>query len=167
MHKNIIINNNIGVAPGTPAPPMVPTMDEITSSSAIVRWNPIPERFANGEIINYVINYRISESINRLKRQTTDSMVVPECIIGGAGNTDRNLTVGSDQTNATLQNLSKIIHLLYINMMMFTELGAAPSVDYEVRILAENSVGSGEFSNSITFSTSEDGKILTAVSFIN
>ena len=114
MHKNIIINNNIGVAPGTPAPPMVPTIDEITSSSAIVRWNPIPERFANGEITNYVINFRISESVHRLKSQKTDSMVVPECIIGGTGNTDRNLTVGGDQTNATLQNLSKIVLLLYI-----------------------------------------------------
>ena len=31
-------------APGIPAPPMVPTMDEITSSSAVVRWNPIPAR---------------------------------------------------------------------------------------------------------------------------
>ena len=93
---------------------MVPTMDEITSSSAIVRWNPIPERFANGEIINYVINYRISVSMNRLKRQTADSMVVPECIIGGAGSIDRNLTVGGDQTNATLRNLSKIVNLLYI-----------------------------------------------------
>ena len=96
-------------APGTPAPPMVPAMDEITSSSAIVHWNPIPERFANGEITNYVINYRISESVNRLKRQIIDGMVVSECVIGGAENADRNLTVGGDQTNATLQNLSKNI----------------------------------------------------------
>ena len=51
--------------------------------------------------------------------------------------------------------------------MMFIELCAAPSVGYEVRILAVNSAASGEFSNSITFSTSEDGNILTAVPFIN
>ena len=88
-------------APGTPAPPMVPAMDEITSSSAIVRWNPIPERFSSGEITNYVINYRIFESANRL--------LVPECIIGGAENADRNLTVDGDLTNATLQNLSNDI----------------------------------------------------------
>ena len=96
-------------APGTPAPPMVPTMDEITSTSAIVRWHPIPERFANGEITNYVINYRISDSPNRMKRQIVNmySMVVPECIIGGIENADRNLTVGGDQTNVMLQNLSK------------------------------------------------------------
>ena len=95
---------------------MVPTKDKITSSSAIVCWNPIPERFANGEITNYVINFRISESVHRLKSQTTDSMVVSKCIIGGAGNADRNLTVGGDQTNATLRNLSKIyiVLLLYI-----------------------------------------------------
>ena len=99
-------------APGTPAPPVVPTMDEITSSSAVVRWDPIPERFANGEITNYVINYRISESANRMRRQTIDGMVVPECIIGGADKADRNMTVGGNQTNATLQNLSKNIHLL-------------------------------------------------------
>ena len=85
---------------------MVPTMDEVTSSSAIVRWNPIPERFANGEITKYVINYRISEPANRMKRQTVNGMVVPECVIGGIENTDRNLTVGGDQTSATLQNLS-------------------------------------------------------------
>ena len=88
-------------------------MDEITSSSVVVRWNPIPERFANGEITNYVINYRISESGNRMKRQTINGMVVPECIIGGIENADRNLTVGGDQTNATLQSLSKVILLLY------------------------------------------------------
>ena len=88
---------------------MVPTMDEITSSSAVVRWDPIPERFANGKITNYVINYRISESENRMKRQTVEGMVVPECIIGGADKDDRNLTAGGDQTNATLQNLSKNI----------------------------------------------------------
>ena len=99
-------------APGTPAPPMIPAMDEITSSSAVVRWDPIPERFANGEITNYVINYRISEAINRMKRQTIDGMVAPECIIGGTENADRNLTVGGDQTNATLRDLSKNGHLL-------------------------------------------------------
>ena len=64
-------------APGIPAPPMVPTMDEITSSSAVVRWNPIPERFANREITNCVINYKISEPTNRMKRQTVNGMVVP------------------------------------------------------------------------------------------
>ena len=98
---NVFHATFLSPAPGTPAPPMVPAMDEITSLSAIVRWNPIPERFANGEITNYVINYRIYESVNRL--------VVPECIIGGAENADRNLTVGGDQTNATLQNLSNDI----------------------------------------------------------
>ena len=86
---------------------MVLTMDEITSSSAVVQWNPIPERFAHGEITNYVINYRISDSPNRMKRQIINSMVVPECIIGGIENADRNLTVGGDQTNIMLQNLSK------------------------------------------------------------
>ena len=112
MH-NIFHMTFLSPAPGTPAPPMVPTMDEITSFSAVVRWNPIPERFANGDITNYVINYRISESGNRMKRQTVNGMVVPECVIGGVENNDRNLTVGGDQTNATLQSLSTIVHLLY------------------------------------------------------
>ena len=102
----IFLSDTFSPAPGTPAPPMVPTMDEVTSTSAIVRWNPIPERFANGEITNYVINYRISEPANRMKRQTVNGMVVPECVIGGIENADRNLTVGGDQTSATLQNLS-------------------------------------------------------------
>ena len=39
-------------------------------------------------------------------RQTVNGMVVPECVIGGIENADRNLTVGGDQTSATLQNLS-------------------------------------------------------------
>ena len=86
---------------------MLPTMDKITSSSAVVHWSPIPERFSNGEITNYVINYRISDSPNGMKRQTVNGMVVSECVIGGIENVDRNLTVGGDQTNATLQNLSK------------------------------------------------------------
>ena len=78
---------------------MMPAMEDIKAFSAIVRWDPIPERLANGEIINYVINYRISANI--------DGMVVPpECIIGRAENADRNLTVGGDQTNTTLQSLS-------------------------------------------------------------
>jgi hypothetical protein len=89
-------------------------MDDITSSSAVVRWNPIPERFANGEITSYVINYRIFESGNRMKRQTVDGMVVPECIVGGVENADRNLTVGGDQTNATLQSLSKIMYCTHV-----------------------------------------------------
>ena len=93
---------------------MVPAMDEITSSSAIVCWNPIPERFTNGEITNYVINYRVSESVNRLKRQTVDGMVVSECIIGGAENADRNLTVGGDQTNAIHWNLSNDYLAIYL-----------------------------------------------------
>ena len=88
---------------------MMPAMQDIGPFSAIVRWDPIPERLANGEITSYVINYGISESANRMKRQTVVGMVVPpECIIGGAENADRNLTVGGDQTSATLQNLSKI-----------------------------------------------------------
>ena len=91
---------------------MVPTMDEITSTSAVVRWDPIPERLANGEIIDYVVNYRLSEFARRMKRQIINGMIVEECINGGAGNADRNLTVGGDQTSATLRNLSKSIHLL-------------------------------------------------------
>ena len=93
--------------PGTPAPPMMPAMGDIGPFFAIVRWDPIPERLANGEITNYVINYGISEPANRVKRQTF-GMVPQECIIGGAENADRNMTVGGNQTNATLQNLSKI-----------------------------------------------------------
>ena len=92
---------------------MVPTMDEITSTSAVVRWNPIPERLANGKIIDYVVNYRLSESVHRMKRQTIDGMIVEECINGGAGNADRNMTVDGDQTSATLRYLSKSIHLLW------------------------------------------------------
>jgi hypothetical protein len=43
---------------------------------------------------------------------------------------------------------------------------AAANVEYEVRILAANAEGFGEFSNSITFCTNEDGKIFTDIQII-
>ena len=42
----------------------------------------------------------------------------------------------------------------------------APNADYEVRILAVNAEGFGEFSNSITFSTSEDGEMFAAINLV-
>ena len=102
----------LSAVPGTVAPPMILFMEDIGPFSAIVHWDPIPERFANGDITNYIINYGISDpfmySSNRRKRQIVDGVLVPECINGGVENVDRNMTVGGDQTSATLLNLSKI-----------------------------------------------------------
>ena len=88
----------LSAVPGTVAPPIIL---DIGPFSAIVHWDPIPERLASGKITNYIINYRISDPFMH--------SMVPECIIGGVENADRNLIVGGDQTSATLNNLSKIL----------------------------------------------------------
>lgn len=91
---------------------MVPMMDEIGPFSATVRWDPIPERDANGEITGYVVNYRISGFMStslRRKRQIINTDLDPECIVGGIDNADRNISAGPTETSAVLRNLSKII----------------------------------------------------------
>lgn len=151
---------------------MTPAMEDIGPFSAIVRWDPIPPRGANGEITNYTVNYRISEptmsSSSRKKRQIVDGMLVEACITGGADNIDQNLTVGGDQTSANLRNLSKKLFLHQQCMLrlpsQFTVqlcLHAAPNVQYEVRIQAVNALGFGEFSNATIFRTNEYGKLST------
>ena len=91
-------------------------MQDIEPFSAIVRWNAIDPRLANGKVINYTVNYRVAEPVtsssNRKKRQTTSVMLEQECIIGGGQNVDRNLTVDGDQTSAELQNLSKMLKFI-------------------------------------------------------
>ena len=88
-------------------------MEDIEALSATVRWVSLSPHLANGEIRNYVVNYRIAESTtsssSRKKRQIVDGTLVPECITGGIENINRNLTVDGDQTSATLENLSKIL----------------------------------------------------------
>lgn len=88
-------------------------MSEIESTAAIVRWDPVPLELANGEILNYTVNYRISEptmsSSSKKKRQVVNDMLVEECINGGAENANRNLTVGGNQNSALLENLSEIL----------------------------------------------------------
>ena len=102
------------IVPDAPPPP-IPVMDDIGALSATVRWNPVPLRLANGQIMNYIVNYRIAEltttDSSRKKRQIVDDMLVQECITGGIENVNRNLTVDGDQTTATLENLSKMINI--------------------------------------------------------
>ena len=88
-------------------------MTEIDSTSAIVRWDPVPLEITNGPVISYTVNYRIAAPMMgtsmRKKRQIVDGALQPECVMGGAGNIDRNTSVGGNETSVTLQMLSELM----------------------------------------------------------
>lgn len=85
--------------------------DEITATSAIVRWSP-PED-PNGVVTSYRVNYMVVSSNpgptqgDKRKRQTN---VMMECIIDG--DIDRNVTVGN-VTITTLTGLSKQLRIAF------------------------------------------------------
>ena len=108
-------------------PPEVPP-SEITSTSALVQWSPPSD--PNGVIRGYVINYvvissdpgQFGGSSNRRRRQANS--VATECIMGGMGNVNRNMTVDGTQTSAQLNELSELngtvsTLVLYINFWSF------------------------------------------------
>jgi len=81
---------------------------DITSFSAVVRWNPPAE--PNGVILSYTVNFvavsmvnSSSRDVGRQRRQT--SLVAAECILGGETNINRTITV--EGTSANLTDLSE------------------------------------------------------------
>ena len=143
-------------------PPPVDNAD-ITSSSAVVTWNPPID--PNGVVLSYTVNFAAVSMVNsapqdtgRRRRQT--SVVTSECILGGEMNIDRNITVV--ETTATLTNLSECTY--FITFRLVVSLAAfgvsillAPDTVYEFRVQAETTVGAGPFSTSRSFTTREDG----------
>lgn len=93
-------------------PPDVPT-SAITSTSATVSWDPLAPEDQNGDIIQYKVNYKAissdprAPSSGRRRRQSGGNSVAVECIRGGEGNVNRNMTVPGTQTSAVLENLSE------------------------------------------------------------
>ena len=100
-------------APEAPPPPREVDMADINSTSAIVRWDPVPLEITNGPVISYTVNYRISApmmgSSKRKKRQIVDGILVQDCVMGGAENVDRNTSVGGNETSVKLQMLSELL----------------------------------------------------------
>ena len=81
---------------------------DITSFSAVVRWNPPAE--PNGVILSYTVNFvavsmvnSSSRDVGRQRRQK--SLVAAECILGGETNINRTITV--EGTSANLTDLSE------------------------------------------------------------
>lgn len=77
-------------------------------TAVTVRWNP--PRDPNGVITQYNVEF-VAISTNfprplREKRQN-DPAVQEACIMGGAGNVNRSISVPGTQTSATLEGLSK------------------------------------------------------------
>ena len=84
--------------------------DEITATSAVVRWSP-PED-PNGVIRSYRVNYTAVSSnpgATQSDRRKRQSDVMMECIIGGDIN--RNVMVGN-VTMTTLTDLSKQFRII-------------------------------------------------------
>lgn len=100
LASNLTVPGRIGL------PPEVGD-DQITATSAVVRWSP-PED-PNGIVISYTVNYKVISSdpgATRGGRSKRETDIVMECIIGG--DIDGNITVGS-ATVARLTGLSKQI----------------------------------------------------------
>ena len=110
MQTMILVRYFFFIVPGiVPRPPPVDNRD-VTSFSAVVRWNPPNERDLNGIILSYTVNFVAVSMVNtpsgnmgRRRRQT--NVVRAECILGGVTNIDRSITV--EETSANLTNLSK------------------------------------------------------------
>ena len=107
------------IVPGeVPRPPPVDNAD-ITSSSAVVTWNPPPD--PNGVVLSYTVNFAAVSMVNsapqdmgRRRRQT--SVVTSECILGGEMNINRNITVV--ETTATLTNLSECSYFVIFRLVV-------------------------------------------------
>ena len=143
---------------------------DVTSFSAVVRWNPPNERDLNGIILSYTVNFVAVSMVNtpsgnmgRRRRQM--NVVRAECILGGVTNIDRNITV--EGTSANLTDLSKctfsLLNFLYrlchqlCLYIWCIHLLLAPDTVYEFRVLAETTVGAGPFSTPRSFTTPEHG----------
>ncbi len=82
-------------------------MGDIQARQVTVSWDPPQD--PNGVIITYTVNFVLRSSTpnqNGRKRQSQD--IVEECINGGVGNINRDLTVPGDTTSAVLDGLSKL-----------------------------------------------------------
>ena len=112
-----LVHYFILLVPGeVPRPPPVDNVD-ITSSSAVVTWNPPID--PNGVVLSYTVNFVAVSMVNsapqdmgRRRRQT--SVVTSECILGGEMNINRNITVV--ETTATLTNLSECSYFVIFRL---------------------------------------------------
>ena len=120
MQTMILVQYFFLIVPGiVPRPPPVDNRD-VTSFSAVVRWNPPTE--LNGVILSYTVNFVAVSMVNtpsgnmgRRRRQT--NVVRAECILGGVTNIDRSITV--EETSANLTNLSKCTYFIFILQAMY------------------------------------------------
>ena len=86
-------------------PPEIPQSD-IGPTSARVSWSPPSD--PNGVITRYTVNVVAcgTRPLPTRKRQLQEANLLENCVMGGAGNIDRNLLFSGDTTSAELQDLS-------------------------------------------------------------
>ena len=100
----------IHIVPGSAPQPDEVLQLNILAFSAIVLWEPPPTIGLNGKIIQYTVNFVLlsNEGMRaRMPRQSSGN-INTACIVGGASNIDRNITVPGNTTSLLLPALSEL-----------------------------------------------------------